>query len=59
MKSIIDEGDAIFIISDISNDILLKIPYYLEDNPFYRSTNCSCNKEEAISLAEAIIEEFY
>ena len=54
---IFDDGEAVYIVKNC-NDIVLSIPYYIKsergiEEPYFN------NKEEAISLAKAIIEEFY
>lgn len=54
---IVDAGEAIYIVKNC-NDIVLNIPYYIKsecgiEDPY------SNNKEEAVKLANAIIEEFY
>lgn len=54
---IFDDGEAIYIIHNC-NDIVLSIPYYIKSERGIEEPY-SNNKEEAISLAKAIIEEFY
>lgn len=54
---IFDDGENICIVRN-RNDIVLSIPYYIKsecgiEEPYTH------NKEEAISLAKAIIEKFY
>lgn len=56
---IVDKDKVIYIINDFDN-IVLAIPYYDEsDYCLEIMSPYSHNKEEAMSFAEAIIEEFY
>lgn len=54
---IFDDGEAIYIVNNW-NDIVLSIPYYIESE-YGIEEPYSNNKEEAVKLATAIIEEFY